>query len=227
MKVNGKEFPYSFSQNRLYEDCPRKYKFRYFDGIVEPSNANLELGTAIHGLFEHWPEKPIEFKETVIRLLGITYYKKLSQEIDEFFKDKEIIGHEIELREPNFIGFIDLVYKTADDKTVLADFKVTKKPKTQKSVYDEGQLLIYKSKFLTQSNIDSENIYVQYVNILPYLAPKLISETEILFVSHLTCNELVRDMEKNIDKIHNQEFPKKTKWCNWCYYKNLCDAEKD
>ena len=47
MKIGDKEFPYSFSQNRLYNDCPRKYKYRYVDGIKEPTNDNLELTAKI------------------------------------------------------------------------------------------------------------------------------------------------------------------------------------
>lgn len=56
MKINDKEINYSFSQNRLYNDCPMKYKFRYIDGIKEPSNPNLDLGSAIHKALELWSE---------------------------------------------------------------------------------------------------------------------------------------------------------------------------
>jgi hypothetical protein len=239
MNINGKEFPYSFSQNRLYEDCPRKYKFRYFDGIQEPSNANLELGSAIHKVLElrtitnciHPDDYPAEYKCAIehIKLnMPSIYLDKLLAEIDEFMHDKIIIGREEAIQEPNFIAKLDLIYKQDDSKVIIGDYKVTKKPKTQESIFTEGQLLVYKLKFCNaHPDIDPERIFVQYINIAPFLSKKLINPTVPYNPNISTCQAVENTMLSNIDKINNQQFPKKTKWCNWCFYKNICEKENN
>jgi hypothetical protein len=241
MNINNKEFPYSFSQNRLYEDCPRKYKFRYYDGIQEPTNSNLELGTAIHKVFElraitnciHPNDWPKEYKDAVDYIkanMPSIYLDKLLIEIDNFMHDKTIIGREEAIQEPNFIAKLDLIYKSEfnSECIVIGDYKVTKKPKTQESIFTEGQLLVYKSKFCNiHPDIDPDKVYVQYINIAPFLSRKLISVTTPYNPRISTCKSVENAMLKNIDKINNKEFPKKTKYCNWCFYKNICDKEPD
>lgn len=237
MELNGKSFPYSFSQNRLYEDCPRKYKFRYFDGIQEPSNANLELGSAIHKILElrtitnciHPDNYPLEYKNALEYLklnMPSIYLDKLLCEIDEFMQDKMVIGREEAIQEPNFIAKLDLIYRENDTAVIIADYKVTKKPKTQNSIFTEGQLLVYKAKFCNMHpDIDPKCVYVQYINILPFLSQKILNPTIPYCPDISTCQQVENIMLKNIDKINNLEFPKKTKWCNWCFYKNICDKE--
>ena len=147
MKINDKEFPYSFSQNRLYNDCPRKYKYRYVDGIKEPTNENLELGSAIHKMFEiaHHPEMDGILKAflTIRDLKGELYRHKL---LDEFMqlnqaKPEYNLGREISINRDDFVAVVDLAHNYANNthKYTLADYKVTKKPKTVDSIYDEGR----------------------------------------------------------------------------------------
>ena len=138
MILNNKEFPYSFSQNRLYNDCPRKYKYRYVDGIKEPTNENLELGSAIHKLFE-LGLKPYNLQEdlecakamfTIKKYKGDTYLYKL---FDEFkglqqAQPEYNLGRELEIKRDDFISVIDLVhnYAAQSHKYTLTDYKVTK-----------------------------------------------------------------------------------------------------
>ena len=232
MKINDKEFPYSFSQNRLYNDCPRKYKYRYFDGIKEPTNDNLELGSAIHKVFElvHSIEDITEATSTIKRLKGEVY---LSLLLNEFLELKQAkpdynIAREYPINMDDFTAIIDLVHKytTQSHKYVLADYKVTKKPKTNASIYDEGQLLIYKYLWCLQHpEINPDEVAVQYINILPYLNSDIISVTEPQVISLSTCEAVYKDALKTKEKILTGEFPKKKKWCRWCYYKDICDKD--
>lgn len=45
---------YSFSQINLYEQCPRKYQYRYLDGLERAFEAtpDLILGSSVHGALE-------------------------------------------------------------------------------------------------------------------------------------------------------------------------------
>lgn len=232
MKINDKEFPYSFSQNRLYNDCPRKYKYRYFDGIKEPTNDNLELGSAIHKVFElvHSIEDITEATSTIKRLKGEAYLNLLLREFLELKQAKPDynIAREYPINMDDFTAIIDLVHKyaTQSHKYVLADYKVTKKPKTNASIYDEGQLLIYKYLWCLQHpEINPDEVAVQYINILPYLSSNIISVTEPQVISMATCEAVYKDALKTKEKILSGEFPKKKKWCRWCYYKDICDKD--
>lgn len=238
MKLGEKELMYSFSQNRLYNDCPRKYKYRYVDGIKEPTNENLELGSAIHKLFElaHNPYnlgEDIECAEamfTIKKLKGGMYLSKL---MDEFLqleqaKSEYNLGRELQICRDDFISVIDLANNYSPERINihLCDYKVTKKPKTIDSIYDEGQLLIYKYLYcLEHPEIDPNNVYVQYINILPYMSSNIISVTEPHLVSFETCENLFKDVQRTKQKILSGEFPKKKKWCRWCFYKDICDHD--
>lgn len=238
MKLNNKEFPYSFSQNRLYNDCPRKYKYRYLDGIKEPTNENLELGSAIHKLFELAHNKynlgeDVEVAEamfTIKRLKGDVYLHRL---IDEFMQLKQAspahnLGREVSITRDDFVCIIDLAHNYAEQphNYILADYKVTKKPKTDLSIYDEGQLLIYKYFWcLEHPEIDPRDVYVQYINILPFFSPKIISVTEPHMVSLETCENVYKSALVSKEKILAGEFPKKRNWCHWCFYKDICSKD--
>lgn len=240
IKINGKTFPVSFSQNRLYNDCPRKYKFRYVDGIPEPDNPNLQLGTAIHNLLEnkYWQNEDFKSsneynisREIIIKQKGLLYFNQLTQEIEEFFKDKEILFNELVIRNDDYTAKIDIVYKSPEypDNIIVADFKITKKPKTDDSVFDEGQLLFYQyllnAVHSKEKDDELHNIMVQYINMLSYRSDKLITATTPISISDETCNNFVRNVDKNVERINNCLFPKKKKWCNWCFYKDRCDTE--
>lgn len=238
MKIGEKEFPYSFSQNRLYNDCPRKYKYRYVDGIKEPTNDNLELGSAIHKLFELGNNKYdlLEDVSVAEAMFTIKKYKSdmyLHKLVDEFkaleqAKQEYNLGREVSINRDDFIAVVDLAhnYTAQSHKYTLADYKVTKKPKTEDSIYDEGQLLIYKYLWcLEHPDIDPKDVWVQYINILPYLSSKIITVTEPHMVSFETCENLFKQVQVTKQKILEGEFPKKKKWCRWCFYKDICDHD--
>lgn len=231
MNFNNKEFPYSFSQDRVYNDCPRKYKFKYVEGLKEPSNDNLDLGNAIHKVleFRFWEDNTKKTKEIdnainyICDKKGLSYFTQMLQELTFFFEDKELLHSELCLDAGGFICKVDLVYKDTYGNLVLTDYKVTKKPKSILSIYDEGQLLFYKHKFVEHyPDIGWDNILVQYVNILPYNSKNIVSWTTPINPTELECSAMYKTMLTNVDKINNNEFPKRTKWCNWCYFKDVC-----
>ena len=231
MKIGNREAPYSFSQNRLYNDCPRKYKFRYVDGILEPTNENLELGSAVHRVFETYYTGIDEAaKEIIINLKGFLYYNQLCKEFEQLeqVKPEYNIGRELRIERDDFVSVIDLANNYSQKRMIihLADYKVTKKPKTINSIYDEGQLLVYKYLYCKEHpEVNPNDVYVQYINILPYLSSKIISTTEPQMVSFETCENLFNQIAATKEKILNGEFPKKKTWCKWCHYREICQKE--
>ena len=244
MKFGDREFPYSFSQNRTYEECPRKYKYKYVDGIKEPSSTAADFGSEVHKMLQEYanlqrgiePELTLDERKFKVDSYVIPgYAKKLLSEFDKFIEGCEIIATEHKIEENNFVGYIDMMYRDDSHKytpeshkyarnLVLVDYKTTKKPKTLNSIYNEGQLLVYK-KFM-QQYFPETNIFVQYFNILPFMSSQLTSYTEAIQPDVETCNALFERMNLNVACINNKLFPKKHKWCNWCFYKDKCDCDE-
>jgi hypothetical protein len=48
------DFVASATQVSTFEDCPRKWAFRYIDGVESPPNKYAELGVDTHGVLEDW-----------------------------------------------------------------------------------------------------------------------------------------------------------------------------
>lgn len=262
MKINDKEFNYSFSQNRLYNDCPMKYKFRYIDGIKEPSNPNLDLGSAIHKVLELWNEYDefidlsnsydeyynmtkdfqnvseetynykllthkylCEAQNYISERLGKMYFERLMINIDKIKGINAILGQELEIKKDDFIGYIDLLMQDEFEdkgKIIIADYKVTKKPKTVDSIFEEGQLLIYKYIYCTENNIDPKNVDVAYINIKPFFDSRIVNKVQYNPSMH-DCEVEWNRVQETKQKILSGEFPKRKKWCNWCFYKDMCD----
>ena len=240
IKIDQKHFPVSYSQYRLYNECPRKYKFKYVDGIKEPSNPNLELGTNIHKLCENqvWSMRLLckEEQDKVAAQVNKFYLEQLLQELEKFFENKIIYCNELTLKNDDYTAKIDVVYasENSPEDIILADFKVTKKPKTTESMIEEEQLLFYKDmlnkfsdkivlKFLTEE-IKPKSIKVQYINILPYNAPEIVSSTDVIEFTNLRCQQVTACIDETVEKINRGEFPQKKKWCKWCYFKDMCDV---
>jgi hypothetical protein len=232
IKINNKEFPYSFSQNRLYEDCPKKYFFRYHEGIQEPSNENLELGSAIHKLLElKWwnvdedncydiPDDDfadaVKAEKLIKEHKGTLYLSQLMDELREFFKDKQIHYSECEVFIDDCICKIDIIYTDINKpgKIILGDFKVTKNPKGAEEAISEGQLLLYKMAFFesfahkvldVNDEISFDDILVQYINILPYASFKIVLPSILMEMSAQTCSTFLKCMASNKEKINNLE----------------------
>lgn len=241
------KFNYSFSQNRIYTECPQKYKLSYVDRIKEPSNDNLDLGNAIHKLceYEFWKlkgEQPHldDAIKTVCSLKSHMYLKTVGEQLGEFFKDKKIVFTEPKIVVNGIVFKIDVGYYQFDNPNVLvlADFKVTKRPKTTDDVYKEAQLLCY--RYAVANNVESrfpedvtfDVVKVQYINILNFdCGEYTVSWTDPVDVSLTTAENVVGEMRENMSKIDNNEFTKNLKACrNWgktCWYKQNghCDGK--
>lgn len=255
MNINGKNIPFSFSQNRLYNDCPRKYKFRYIDNIVEPTNDNLKLGSAIHKYFECLNDIlynyafnennyaldihkfVLEYSEfstkssdyfaaynTIISMKTKDYLDKLTSGWLEWRKLRNITNTETRFEYDDFVAIFDVISQH-DGRFTISDYKVTKKPKTFTSIYSEGQLLLYKYIYSKSLSIPPDMIDIEYVNIKTFVAPDIVSIVKDN-PDIQTCENVWNNVNKTKQKILAGDFPKKTKYCNWCYYKDMCTNEE-
>ncbi len=138
----------SASQVKTWKACPRKWGFKYLDGIPDPAGPAAAFGSAVHKVLENWlkdPERTIPDTTTSagkVAAAGLAHYP-LRGDVDVepqiFF-----VAHGILYR-----GFVDAVWspETDDDNPDVYDHKTSSDPKkwglSEKALPHDPQALIY------------------------------------------------------------------------------------
>lgn len=240
--------PYSHSRVETYKQCPRKYKYQYILKYPRKENydANnpLWLGTALHEGIQVGKQEGIEEYKSHYPLLDTNNWNeiiKLEMVIDkcvELLPKSDEILIELEIKNDNFIGYIDYLVKVADGVYDLYDFKYSN---NIDNYLESDQLHLYKYYLETQHpNIKIRDTYFLF-------APKTFirqkkSENIFQFRKRLkdTLNSMdaklvkvdfdinkVKEFEETCHKIENAtDFPKcESKLCQWCDYQEECKKE--
>ena len=144
---------YSYSQLRLYEQCPYAFYLNKVEGIEQMENAFSQNGTLIHSLLGDWAKGevpvrdlhklyadrfPAEVTLPFPRYLGADYRHKLYLQCLEYLKafrgvpGYEVIGVEETLSSTlageTLVGVIDLILKDEmDGSLVIMDHKPSSK----------------------------------------------------------------------------------------------------
>lgn len=203
----------SFSPNMLktFEQCPKKYHFRYVKNISMPVNDEVfELGKNIHAMASYYLRKEyIDKMESALSerertiweyLKGVKYFSyscvdteyNLSVKIGDYF----------------FGGRLDALVKN-DDVYYILDYKTGSAPKNAK--YD-FQTMIY--MLAVRAFFKTDNVVFVYLD--------LKNETDVRI--ELTTS-LVQEYEKKllemVKKINEDEFIKTKNDCK-CEYNIIC-----
>lgn len=230
---------YSYSNVSTFSQCPYKWFLNYKQHLktipdTAPDNA-LWLGLAVHkGIEDGSVEAGIaEYKShyNVITDANINWMIQLEYQlprvIDLLPKGGE---HELEVKLPNFVGYID--YVCAD---TLWDFKFSNNVDNYKN---SPQLSIYKH-YLEQVRPDLHINHLKYVmipkvNIRQKKTESLwefrqrlqerLEATEIKIIEVSYDDASVTQFEKCCQLLDTVEkFPKNpTRLCDWCNYQKYC-----
>lgn len=232
---------YSYSNVSTFSQCPYKWFLNYKQHLktipdTAPDNA-LWLGLAVHkGIEEGSVEAGIaEYKShyNVITDANINWMIQLEYQlprvIDLLPKGGE---HELEVKLPNFVGYID--YVCAD---TLWDFKFSNNVDNYKN---SPQLSIYKH-YLEQVRPDLHINHLKYVmipkvNIRQKKTESLwefrqrlqerLEATEIKIIEVSYDDASVTQFEKCCQLLETVEkFSKNpTRLCDWCNYQKYCQS---
>lgn len=208
--------PYSFSRLSTFETCPQKFKFRYIDCLQgAEASAALKKGSEIHSLLEHYPD----CEESQYRGIIQTYMDNLGKKYDLSKAQREVeiaLDGDLKPCEPYsskllFRGFADAVIDDGSSLTVL-DYK-TGKYKEERN-QDYRQLMFYALYFLKATHyteVQTAYVYVEHnmENPFTFKAEYLPNYERVLM-------QMIRDAEDCT------EFVKKTKFCRWCEYRDIC-----
>ena len=239
---------FGYSAVSCFEQCPYKYQLTYLNELktipsADPTDALL-LGTAMHtGI-----EKDIQ---TAVNEYIMSYPVITDEIINETIKIEYLLPivkkmlpegtHELQIKDKNFIGTMDLLVPVGDDSFDLYDFKYSN---NWIRYQDSRQLHIYKYYF--EKTHPGKRIRNMYFVMIPKVQIRQ-KKTEDIFQFRM---RLVKELDKVKDEVKiypitydstkviehleicqniltTTTFEKHpTKLCGWCEYKNFCE-EKD
>ena len=159
----------SHSEITTYLDCQKKWELQYIKGL-RVDNVHLRFGSMGHSVLETRliPDETLypELKQA----FGISswqgYFQPIFDELDEYFKDYEILHKEYRVETENIKGVIDVVWKHKKTGTVLiTDYKFSNTDKGQEDILLDEQMYIYAVVYAHLNGLQLDDIEIGYVNI--------------------------------------------------------------
>jgi len=141
---DDKRWKISPTQVKAWGECPRKWGFRYLDGIQSPQSAAAALGSEVHGLLEGWLTDGAPVPDTragKIAKAGLEFLPAPGE--CDHVETQLLFDWEGML----FRGFVDVVWTGGDGVPVVSDHKTSSDPKkwglSEAALPSDVQALIY------------------------------------------------------------------------------------
>ena len=159
----------SHSELTTYLDCQKKWDLIYNKGL-KIDNIHLQFGSMGHEVLETRiiPDESLypELKEAFGISSWNNYFTTIFNELDETFKDFEVLHKEYRVETDDIKGVIDVVWKNkTTDKILITDYKFSNKDKGQVDIWLDEQMYIYAAAYASLNNLVLEDIDIGYINI--------------------------------------------------------------
>jgi len=217
--------PYSYSKISTYQQCPRKFKYKYIDKVKVPFvySEALMKGGAVHHILEYHPEKSTHKyqekyqniadnfinSETGKLLFSLESKREMSIGLTENIEPCNYSDENVMLR-----GYVDY-YTIYNDYLWIVDYKTGKLKDPRWQSYDQN--LWYSIYFFKKfSKLNKIKITYQYVEHLDS-DNSIILKRKYLdnYIKSLMIN--ISNIEKD-DKFNKSE----SKLCDYCDFKEIC-----
>lgn len=242
------------SPSRLndFTNCPQLYKYRAIDQLPEPPSIDAERGKLIHSVLEDLFEKASEERtiETALDLLPQAWRKQCEAkpELAQLVLDEKewmdragaLLSNYFQLEKPNTFestyremhleknmndeiylhGYVDRLDIAPTGEVRIVDYKTGKSPKPgweEKALF---QLRVYAL------------LYWQNHGVLPrllrliYLGDNKLLESTPTEAQLKSAEKVLLNIGQEIlTAIETSHFPtKKSRLCDWCFFKTICPA---
>ena len=159
----------SHSELTTYLDCQKKWDIIYNKGL-KVDNIHLQFGSMGHEVLETRviPDESLypELKEAFGISSWENYFTTIFNELDETFKDFEVLHKEYRVETEDIKGVIDVVWKNkTTGKILITDYKFSNKDKGQVDIWLDEQMYIYAAAYASLNNLTLDDINIGYVNI--------------------------------------------------------------
>ena len=228
---------HSHSRVELFENCPKKYEYRYIDELetlpTDDPQSPLILGTTVHHAIETTVQNAIQEYFNSYTVIS-------DKHINEALKIEKLIPlvkamlprgrYEVPINYDGFTGFIDLL----DDQNNIYDFKYSN---NIEHYMQSRQIHLYKYFYEKMTGEKINRLY--YVFIPKILIKQKKTESLYQFRKRLmerlsTERPIIREVTYCEEKVemHLQLVKKiestttfernETRLCDWCEYKDWC-----
>lgn len=159
----------SHSEISTYLDCQKKWEIQYVKGL-KVDNVHLQFGSMGHEVLETRVIPNEELYPELKEAFGIqsweNYFTRIFQELDDYFKDYEVLHREYRVETDCIKGVIDVVWKhKTTGKILITDYKFSSKDKGQEDILLDEQMYIYAVAYATLNNLTLQDIDIGYINI--------------------------------------------------------------
>ena len=159
----------SHSELTTYLDCQKKWDLIYNKGL-KIDNIHLQFGSMGHEVLETRiiPDESLypELKEAFGISSWNNYFTTIFNELDETFKDFEVLHKEYRVETDDIKGVIDVVWKNkTTGKILITDYKFSNKDKGQVDIWLDEQMYIYAAAYASLNNLTLDDVNIGYINI--------------------------------------------------------------
>lgn len=170
----------SHSEITTYLDCQKKWDLIYNKGLTI-DNVHLQFGSMGHKVLEtrEIPDEMLypELKEAFGINSWKNYFTTILNELDEYFKDYEVLHREYRVENEYLKGVIDVVWRNKNTGRILiTDYKFSTKDKGYEDIYLDEQMVIYAVLYALQNDLDVTEIDIGYINIpkMEFKKPRIL-----------------------------------------------------
>lgn len=242
------------SPSRISEftNCPQKYKYRAIDLLPEPPSIDAERGKLVHAVLEDLFEFPMNERslETALSILPNKWNEQIEKQpelsalvldtsewisrasslIATYFKLENPASFESTHRELHLErnlssdlylhGYVDRLDIAPTGEVRIVDYKTGKAPKPgweEKALF---QLRVYALMYWKNEGVLPRLLQLIYLGdsqiVRSQPSEKDLESTERILLN--IGNEILTAIETNYFP------PKKSKLCEWCFFKSICPA---
>jgi putative RecB family exonuclease len=235
-----------------FTNCPQLYKYRAIDQLPEPPSIDAERGKLIHGVLEDLFELPAETRtfESAVELLPKKWSAQLEgtpelaalvlDEKEWFDRAQSLLTNYFSLEKPSTFestyrelhlerdisdeiylhGYVDRLDIAPTGEVRIVDYKTGKSPKPgweEKALF---QLRVYALLYW-----QNEGVLPRLLQLI-YLGDSKIVKSEPNEAQLKSTEKILKNIGAEIlTAIEQNDFPtKKSRLCDWCFFKAICPA---
>jgi len=235
----------SFSRVDTYDNCPRKFRYRYVDRLPSRPAPALSFGTSVHGALERFYDRKLPQEPSEDELLGFLYeeweqvgfveldraeqlaYYRQAQDVLRRYHRRVTGRYRLPVateawfdlpigERATVVGSIDRVDADDDGALRVVDYKTNKRVRDRSRVAGSLQLSLYA--------LACEHLYgdLPASVALDFLVPGVMVEVAL---EDLDLDRARRVVDETAQAVLAQEYPTTpNRLCDWCDFRAVCPA---
>lgn len=243
----------SYSQIRLYQNCPKKYYYSYVKEIRAPMNDKIFLGVVFHSTVEHYLKQKIGGKEPGKEEI-VEWFKKKFQAgedkqditwlspagesrkrglafIHHFLREiatdvnPMMVEKELVSELPDLGVKLKGVIDLVETDFSITDFKTTT-AKWSKPRIQESYLQMQIYRYLFEKSFGDVVTYLRFRIIYSRKSSNIKDQNVSVRASDLDTTKMFDIIKYVVENIRNEVFYKNESYmCGFCEYKDICRSE--